>query len=382
MNENSSDEIRKQQKELDDLLDRNADKTILITPFPMDEAPRNEHAEKKLQWMVDRCSSTDKNGNPLITFAEPHLRETFGYVIEYFDRDFALGKLIHDQLTEPPKTGKHSKSPCEIARESLCMKKPQDNIYLNSDNWKPDSKDEKIHFKIFDTGVREINLRDISGSSETNGNEQTSIAKKVILFGANYGQDDIYTTPLGPKYGLNIHAAIAGSEANPIWANHLIDLLLDILIGFIFGLWVHKAWGKYFEFATSPESEPDSAQSGSRQLQAYRWLVALILGYFLILVAFIVFAFGCLSFGAWLSPIPISVGMLIHGFAEGSVSVAKHRLRHLQASHSSQASIDPTVNKASGVVMTFPCAMWIGIVGIVFIENFLHLLHSLRDHFF
>jgi CHASE2 domain len=393
MKAEASDDFRK-QGELNDLLDANAEKTILITPFPMDEGPRNKYAGQKLKWMIDRCSSEDKDGNPKTpaVFAEPHLRETFGYVIEYFDKDFALGKLIYPHLTAKTRnTEKRSKSPCELAHESLCSGKPQDNIYLNSDNWESTSEDKKIHFKILDTWVRGINLCDIfqpgdegtcRNEADKTKNEQTSIEGKVILFGANYGQDDLYTTPLGAKYGLNLHAAIAASEATPISFDHAIDVILDVVVGFLFGLWVHKAWGKYFEFATSPESEPDSFQNGSKRLRAYRWLVALIGGYFFILVALIVFSFWLLSFGIWLSPIAISVGMLIHGFAEGSVSVAKHQLRRLQTLNSTVTSIEPVRNSSSGFAITLPCLMWIGIVGFVFFKLFLHILYQVLHHVF
>jgi CHASE2 domain len=378
----------KNQAELDELLDRHAKNTILITPFAMDEGPRKEFALQKLEWMKGRCSPTGKKGEAKtpIVFAEPHLRVTFGYVIEYFDTPFMLGSILSKLSSAKGREFLNSKSsPCKIASESIALKEPENNIYLNPERWrligKGEGENPKIHFRILDTGVPEISLSDVStplspdDSKHNSGNlaiGQNSISGKIVLIGANYGQDDLFLTPVGEKYGVNIHAAIFDSKEAPMREFHWLNLILDVAFGILFGILVHSYWGKYFEFATSADSEIDTPLGLPKRQLAHTWLFKLIGLYLLFLLILIFCSFCLLSGGLWLNPISIAIGMLVHGFAESSVNVAKEQLRELRRVVSPPDVANKQERSSLISLFTAPCLMWIGFVGFSIYEVYHH----------
>ncbi len=152
-------------------------------------------------------------------------------------------------------------------------------------------------------------------SNESNEEDDRKRAKRVVFFGAAYGGGDIFLTPLGEMYGVEVHAASYASGR--IDHDYLKDFLVDVFIASVFGLVIAYFWMRYF--TDRLDREPTVRH------RAKKWIVRLVGS-----VGLLVFLFGIVSLlaligaGLWLSPIPIAIGMLIDSFVSGSVDQATH----------------------------------------------------------
>jgi hypothetical protein len=160
--------------------------------------------------------------------------------------------------------------------------------------------------------LRERLDRDLANS----GNKADGQAKGVpaVFFGAAFGEGDTFVTPFGELYGVEIHAAGFLSLLDPIdEAMKIAALLGDIGLGFLFGLAIEYFWARYFADRLSADSDD--------RLFAPVWLLGLAAAVFCMAVALTVLSWWLLaSWGLWLSPIPMAIGMMIESFVSGSVA--------------------------------------------------------------
>lgn len=137
---------------------------------------------------------------------------------------------------------------------------------------------------------------------------------QAVFFGAAFGEGDTFVTPLGELYGVEIHAAGFLSFLDPVrGASRLVELLIDIFYGFLFGIAIAFFWSQYFKFRLSPDSDD--------RLLAPVWVVGLaltVVGAALVLT--LVSLWLLTHNGLWLSPIPMAIGMLIESFVSGSLA--------------------------------------------------------------
>ncbi|NJO13095.1 MAG: hypothetical protein HC872_06100 [Gammaproteobacteria bacterium] len=135
----------------------------------------------------------------------------------------------------------------------------------------------------------------------------------MIFFGAGYGAGDVFLTPLGELYGVEVHAAAYLSDG--LSHNRLIDFVLDLFIAFSFGFVIASFWGKYFAHRFSYDAYVRQSAPLS--------IILLILTVAAMVVAFVIASlFMLVYFGIWLSPIPLAIGMIIDSFVSGSVERA------------------------------------------------------------
>jgi hypothetical protein len=139
-------------------------------------------------------------------------------------------------------------------------------------------------------------------------------ANTPVFLGAGYGTDDHFITPLGTAFGVEAHAAVfAGKGVNEHEILHLfLDVFLDVLMGIGVGIMIARHWDKYFHrrFSEDP-TERQRARFVIIRLSAWILLIAFVLtACSVVLLAHL---------GLWLSPIPITIGMMIDSFVSGSV---------------------------------------------------------------
>jgi CHASE2 domain-containing sensor protein len=147
------------------------------------------------------------------------------------------------------------------------------------------------------------------------------LEEKVVFFGAAYGPEDTFLTPLGELYGVEIQAASYLSWILPIEQKERLAFLGDVLIALAFSMLISFFWLRYFRYRLSDHSR-------DRQL-AVLFILGLTFFFSLLVVAACAFSFYALrGYGVWLSPVPIAVGMLIDGFVLGSVHEALHESTH------------------------------------------------------
>lgn len=168
--------------------------------------------------------------------------------------------------------------------------------------------------------------RGIAQSSES----RKPNAERVVYFGAGHGADDLFTTPLGRLYGVELHAAAFAT----CWKSHdcsrfhermhhLKALFADLVVALALGWFIAFSWGRYIEWRMHPDPEVSEVAG----------IIALRLMIFLLLTTLGLTAFAgwlLARSGVWISPIPIAVGMFFEAWVLGPI--AKHGAR---AAHSS-----------------------------------------------
>ncbi len=137
---------------------------------------------------------------------------------------------------------------------------------------------------------------------------------RAVFFGAAFGEEDAFLTPLGELYGVEIHAASYLSLIESLRTDHRIaEFMVDIVFGFLFGCFIAWCWERYFELKLSNDSDD--------RLWAPFWLVGLAAGVSGIAAGLTVVSWLLLVYGGiWASPIPMAVGMLLESFVSGSVA--------------------------------------------------------------
>jgi CHASE2 domain-containing sensor protein len=147
-----------------------------------------------------------------------------------------------------------------------------------------------------------------------------SLAENVVFFGAAYGTEgDLFLTPIGEVYGVELHAATFESRQDPtrVPGQSSVDLVLDLAFGWVFGFVSWCCWAQYFKAVGD--------EGAARQL-AGLWVLLLVTSYVLLVIASLGGATALLArFGIWLSPVPIAVGMFVDGFVSGAPGAANPR---------------------------------------------------------
>lgn len=148
--------------------------------------------------------------------------------------------------------------------------------------------------------------------------------KRVIL-GADFDTSDEHLTPIGPLAGVEVHAAVALQPDEK--ANHAIGLLIDVFLGVLCGLGVHKAWTRYFGQLLG---EGHQRPTLSGQALAYAW-PTLLMAVWLLLLTFVLplgSLLALLWWTVWINPVPMLVGMTVDAFVLGSLASAIHHAGH------------------------------------------------------
>jgi len=139
------------------------------------------------------------------------------------------------------------------------------------------------------------------------------VEERVVFFGATYGsEEDLFLTPIGEVYGVELHAATYESRGDPtrIRWKKLVEIVLDIIMASIFGFVSLWCWTQYFV----------RVAGGGRARQTASVFVLLLLVAYSVLLFVTMWGSAALMirFGFWLSPIPLAIGMFIDGFISGA----------------------------------------------------------------
>lgn len=141
---------------------------------------------------------------------------------------------------------------------------------------------------------------------------------RVAFFGGAYGQDDRYLTPIGEVYGVEVQAAAYLSEG--LGQYHWLDLFIDIVIAFFFGIVIALCWHFYFTMRTGNIA-------WKRQVAPLVIVLLVVCVLIIALLALWISLQLLARYGIWSSPIPIGIGMLIDSFVSGSIEKAVYTIR-------------------------------------------------------
>ncbi len=268
-------------------------RTVLMNPFDQvtaDGYTKGTHAE----WRT-------LNATPNVTFGSAALPLEYGLVIkQYCDADTLAAKAVFARTAELP------------IRKENCVDKAIER------KLKPRTKKELIDPRKYLAGVVAI-------ATAVPGNQESELLSSrldqtltddnfvAVFFGAAFGDEDAFLTPLGDLYGIEIHAASYLSLLQPLRGHELAELLVDIVFGFVFGYFIAWCWKRYFELKLSNDS--------AHWLYAPFYLLALAGGVCVIAGLLTVVSWALLVCGGiWASPIPMAVGMVTESFVSGSVA--------------------------------------------------------------
>lgn len=305
------------EAEITKLLAENSKITTLITPFPVEG---KEFSQQKHQWMLGLC---DKH----VTFAEPFLNRGWGGVTyDWVPSPYALGNVVANRALGSPSDHGH-------ATEDICTKLQAlgtetaafiGNGYLSGDWESPQWLEHAPHPTLLNFAALSqlVELRNWESAAPL----PEGLEGKHVFLGAKYGVDDRFPTPVGERYGVDLHAAASASMLQPI-ANlsDLISLVMDFLIGLVFAKIVHFFWNGHFEAVSGHQCR--SISINANRALAPLWLIAFVLAYSALICLAAAVSFSLLTYtGLWLAPVPIAIGMFIDGFLTGSVEHASERL--------------------------------------------------------
>lgn len=192
------------------------------------------------------------------------------------------------------------------------------------------------------------------------------VEDRIVFFGAGYGKEDTFLTPVGTLYGVEVHAAAFMSHSRhggiyqylasiSVYAARTYEyaaktikvafaLALEVGIGLGFGMIILFFWQRYYVWRSDAVSVFDTL--------APIWILAMLLGLSAAILFALFIAWVLLTFlDMWLSPIFVAIGMLIESFMVSPVHAAVERLHETKSSASPEFSTDSLLWISRGVTL-------------------------------
>lgn len=252
-------------------------KTVIMEPFDVSDQAV-ELKKKKAEWKTEM----EQAG---IKFGQAQLPVNYGLVI-----------------------GEDS-SPTSFAAQARKL------VGKHTNHSQKDRIDPREYARITPITISELNSQANSKVYLTAALDKTMRPDRVAFYGAAFGKDDIFMTPVGEVYGVEVQAAAYLSDG--LQQHPILDLLVDIVIAIVFGILIAVCWNRYFVWRLSQVPK-------HRQL-ARLWIAGLVVAVLIMGMLISLLSLWLLArLGIWASPIPIAVGMLIDSFVSGSIDQAVH----------------------------------------------------------
>jgi hypothetical protein len=128
----------------------------------------------------------------------------------------------------------------------------------------------------------------------------------TVFFGGAYGVGDLHQTPIGPLFGVEIHAARFFSVHSSEEGGELASFMIDLAIASIFSGLSIVAMNAYVRLAKNP-----SYWYAQRRLLV---MAAFVLTFVGLQVAALYLCASLLARGVWIEPLLISLGVTIDAF--------------------------------------------------------------------
>ncbi len=281
-------------------------RTVLMEPFPFKGTDASLRRERWIQEMA--CAD--------IKFGKPTLPLDHGMLIKHYcDPDSLAGyaqRLLEPTqatcVTEALHDRKHTLQ--KYKRQHIDPRKYFDAVMVVGLKEMPGSAEPQS--ESFETRFR--SALGAHGVAASRAAGRTDF--KAVFFGAGYGQDDLFKTPVGWIYGVEAHAGAFLSMLKPQRIlNYIAALVVDIVFGFIFGFLVSAYWRRYF-LAKVCDNENEKIAAPKFLFPIFLYFCGALI--ILPVASWVLFRY----FGIWSSPIPIAIGMAIEGIVSGPVEKA------------------------------------------------------------
>lgn len=283
------------QNNLDQLLDKESNRLILLAPFP---TSNEKFRETKLRWMQNRCKAG-------LDFADGTLIQSFGSVT-------GMRTAEEDRLTFAGLLHEKSKSSESETRSPICTDIANAATqWLSKDGTTHDPAEGHMEMKSinFSEVARSLALMTFDSKAYQN---VSSLDGVRVVFGGSWGQADTFLTPLGNLPGAAIHGAALISLDHPVSKlSHLWGFCLDIVLGLLFGAIVKKMWAWYVAALKHDVHKRFSAASTAV-------LFSLVVVYLLVVSATMLIAVYLYAHhNIEIVPLLMALLMLVDGFING-----------------------------------------------------------------
>lgn len=267
-------------------------KTVLLLPFGPEDLAEGRQSERHKNWIASmNCAGVD--------IGEPWIRESMGIILRV---DPAADSLAR--------------------RACLRMKEVQ-GWFCEKEG--ADKHGTRIDPRKYLNNIHSLTISEFSQQPEKFADRVRGAA---VFFGAGWQDEDVYLSPVGKVYGVEVQAASFLTLSEPLSEKHVLHFFGDVLIALFFGIVIAFCWRRYFHARFSSDA--------GQRIKAIRYVALLVFASFLLLwlawgMSKVLLAKG----GIWASPIPLVIGMLIEGFLTGMAKGAVHasdELTKVQAS--------------------------------------------------
>ena len=389
----------RKQQELDQYIQVNKDRFLLILPFPVHDATTRK---AKAEWLVGMCAAK-------VQIADPRIERKFGVVTrEMGHAGLSFAHFIRHALEIPEREGRPPKPdtsgalcdyitpsspqvpPTEQFKRAMSLLEPYgadrqlDKLAVERciSAVRPGDCAEQRHGPMLSFGKSHLHFARFSWCAKSDPFTHTScdpqptptaqLPAKLVLLGGDYDLADRFMTPLGEKTGADLHAF--GVSQASITESHLGDLLADFGLGLIFGLVAHSFWGLWFDarrgrttYRVFSERLFDlTPQTSWVALGLLTLSLSLLTVYALLLAAWLL-----VNNDLWLSPIPMVTGMTLDALVLGSAGVAAHKLGHSPPS-TRALGLGLGLGLGKRLIFSVPTLLWYGVIGFVVFDIVSH----------
>ncbi|MEB0118595.1 hypothetical protein QN395_19070 [Undibacterium sp. RTI2.2] len=287
------------QTSLDDLLDREAKRIVILTPYGV----KGDLKKPKHAWMLERCAKG-------VHFGDGSLDKSLGMVNEQF---IGEDEILQSRFAEQLHNG-FNFYVCMIVQSA---RGAQDNPWLKTDDEKIEESFETSPIN-FSAVQKQLAVFDL-GSQEFS--EASNWGQNPVFFGGDWGRDDTYLTPLGKLAGVIIHGARFVSLEHPIKSfPPALGLMIDMGIAFCFA-WVVGQFWKGYVIATRFDMQIRKLSRGNLRTAIGTVVIVSFIVIYLLLVIYFIFAsvYFFLEINIMLAPLLMAISILFDGFVSAPI---------------------------------------------------------------
>jgi hypothetical protein len=124
----------------------------------------------------------------------------------------------------------------------------------------------------------------------------------TIYIGAMYGEADKFATPVGDRFGMELHAFGSYSLLDPLVEEKVWSVVMDFALGISWGVLLGSFWGSALRYADGTVQRFFFTVAGFSALLPTVWLV-------------MAFVPTMLQTGVWMNPLVIIAGLFMDSFA-------------------------------------------------------------------
>jgi hypothetical protein len=274
---------------------------VLIRPLPVDDS---EACKNRLAWEAQMRRQK-------VMFGDSDLvhHSLFGVVVKYERVPESFAQRVHCTRPRPPDAHDRDSLHHADCREAPAEARTPPCVTIEQFRTRhvDPKRLDRINFLEASTQVHTYELAGFRSVKDFAEYHRRGVP--VVFVGAAYDPSDRFTTPVGQKAGVVLHAYSAFSMRQPLKERHWLGFLIDVAIGTMVGWALSRTWGKHYAMAGRARRVVGAGTS--LLVVGVAGLVSVFLARFL------------MSHGMWMNPGPMLVAFFIDSW-HTSASAHEH----------------------------------------------------------